>query len=338
MFAWRGSIKGCLMLPRITIITPSFNQAQYLEQTILSILSQEYSNLEYIIVDGGSSDQSIQIIKKYQHRLHYWLSEKDSGQSEAINKGFSRATGDIITWINSDDQLLPGTLQRVAEIFLANPAMTVVHGKTILFGSGMRDTVRGADGGTLPYSYLAGMAFPQPSCFFKKKLIDKVGMLNQDLHYGMDYDFFVRLYLQTDFASVEDTFSKYLFHKNSKSTMAQKKFAAEWAIVFSKLMRTLPGGERIITELRLLNCYHEENDTYPFTRKFKTDFLEQSFYHFIRNQIIFYYQSAMISEVRKLTRYLKINAPSFLKEHNLETVYWRARILPRALLIALRKL
>ena len=114
--------------PKISIITPSYNQGQFLEQTILSILSQDYPNLEYIIMDGGSSDNSVEIIRKHEDNLTYWVSEPDKGQSDAINKGFQRATGDILTWLNSDDYYLPGTLHTVAEYFTQHPDVECIYG------------------------------------------------------------------------------------------------------------------------------------------------------------------------------------------------------------------
>ncbi|MFZ4612746.1 MAG: glycosyltransferase family 2 protein, partial [Bacteroidia bacterium] len=102
-------------LPKISIITPSYNQGQYIEETILSVINQDYPNIEYIVMDGGSNDQTVEIIKKYESKITYWVSEKDKGQADAINKGFARATGDILCWLNSDDYFFDGTLKFVAE-------------------------------------------------------------------------------------------------------------------------------------------------------------------------------------------------------------------------------
>src|SRR5512134_129792 len=114
--------------PKISIVTPSFNQGKYLERTIRSVIEQDYPNLEYIIIDGGSTDESVEIIRKYEKHLAYWVSEPDRGQSHAINKGFDRATGEIFGWLNSDDWYVPGALKAVAEAFAANPEAGAVVG------------------------------------------------------------------------------------------------------------------------------------------------------------------------------------------------------------------
>ncbi|RZK26019.1 MAG: glycosyltransferase, partial [Flavobacterium sp.] len=111
--------------PKISIITPSFNQCQYIEQTILSVLNQNYPNLEYIVIDGGSTDGTVDILKKYDGRIAYWTSEPDKGQTDALNKGFERATGDIVNWINSDDYYAPDTLAQVAASFARQPVQAV---------------------------------------------------------------------------------------------------------------------------------------------------------------------------------------------------------------------
>lgn len=113
---------SAVKLPRISIITPSYNQGQYIEETICSVLSQNYPNLEYIIIDGGSTDQSVEIIKKYQSQITYWVSEPDKGQADAINKGLARITGDWFNWLNSDDILMPNALHNLARMIQANPS------------------------------------------------------------------------------------------------------------------------------------------------------------------------------------------------------------------------
>ena len=117
--------------PKISIVTPSYNQAEFLERTILSVLNQNYPNLEYIIIDGGSTDSSAEIIKKYERYLTYWVSEPDDGQADAINKGFAKATGDILAWLNSDDLYLPGALLKVKESF-QNAGIAFLYGHSIL--------------------------------------------------------------------------------------------------------------------------------------------------------------------------------------------------------------
>lgn len=180
--------------PRITVVTPSYNQAQYLESTILSILTQDYPNLEYIIIDGGSTDGSVEIIKRYASKLSYWVSEPDSGQSHAINKGLKIATGDWLCWQNSDDIFYPSTFLKIAEIIKKTPEVDFIIGDINLIDQGenvlkdvryVKPTYR---------SLLAeGMVLTNQSAFWRRDLQDKVGLLNQNLHYGFDYEWFLRL-------------------------------------------------------------------------------------------------------------------------------------------------
>lgn len=178
---------------KITIVTPSYNQGQFLEETILSVLNQDYPNLEYIIIDGGSTDNSVDIIKKYENHLTYWVSEKDNGQTHAINKGFRKATGDILNWLNSDDTLLPGAISSIARCFASNSIVDFAYGDYVLVDSFGKDIVSRKeidfDFNILLYS---GCFIQQPTCFFRKSVIDEIGLLDEGQDFYMDYEFYLR--------------------------------------------------------------------------------------------------------------------------------------------------
>jgi glycosyltransferase involved in cell wall biosynthesis len=191
----KGSIMNGFSWPRITIITPSFNQGEFIEETILSVLNQNYPNLEYVIVDGGSTDNTLDIIKKYDNRIDWWVSESDRGQSHAINKGLARATGDIINWINSDDLIFPGALYRVADCFQRHRGE--VH---LMVGEHARISANGrilkiSSPPSLGAMSLRNLIIPigQQSSFFTRKALELVGSLNENLHAIMDMDFYYRI-------------------------------------------------------------------------------------------------------------------------------------------------
>ena len=184
--------------PRISVITPSLNQGAFIEETIRSVIDQRYPGLEYLVVDGGSKDGSIEIIENYASHLAWWISETDRGQSNAINKALARATGDVVCWLNADDMFTPGTLFTVADHFQRHPDDGVVSGEALwMHEDGTTDpmipsSVTFAD----LFDYFAGRYLPQPSVFFRSSLLKKVGWLDEDLHYGMDLDLWLRFALQ----------------------------------------------------------------------------------------------------------------------------------------------
>jgi glycosyltransferase involved in cell wall biosynthesis len=179
---------------KISIITPSFNQVEYLERTILSVLNQNYPNLEYIIIDGGSTDGSVEIIKKYSDRLAYWISEPDRGQSHALNKGFQKATGQIVGWLNSDDMYCPGTLQSVAELFKKNTDYDAVYGGIYVVDNADKVIDAYWPAPCEPrYAYFVALDVHQQALFWKRELFDRIGMIDNDLQFIMDRDFILRL-------------------------------------------------------------------------------------------------------------------------------------------------
>lgn len=182
------------MPPKISIVTPSFNQGRFIEETILSVLNQRYQPLEYIVIDGGSTDETVDVIRRYEDRLTYWVSEKDRGQVHAINKGIEKATGEIFAFINSDDVYLPGVLATVAEYFESHPESEWVCGDTIMFGEGtatelIQTVVPKSAAHCLSWAYKAS----QPGHFWKRELVQ--GGFDEQWPYDFDHDLYVRLLL-----------------------------------------------------------------------------------------------------------------------------------------------
>ncbi|MHC4293874.1 MAG: glycosyltransferase family 2 protein, partial [Planctomycetota bacterium] len=181
-------------LPKITIVTPSYNQGDYLEQTIRSILEQDYPNLEYIIMDGGSSDNSVEIIKRYANKLAHWQSERDEGQSDAIAKGFEMSTGEILGWINSDDFLLPDALKSVGEAFSINKDAVMLAGQCVYTEAGcIPICVKIPVNKSFKEMIFWGTDFGQMSTFWKKDAYQRAGGMDTSLDLSFDYDLFLRL-------------------------------------------------------------------------------------------------------------------------------------------------
>ena len=178
----------------VSIITPSFNQAQYLEATMHSVLNQDYAHIEYIVVDGGSTDGSVEIINKYADRLAWWVSEKDQGQTDALNKGFAHATGDILAWLNSDDTYQPGAIAEAVEYFKAHPETGLLYGNANFINSDGevigKFPSRQTDYRRLRQGYVH---VSQQASFFRANLWRQVGPLDPSFYFAMDYDLWVRL-------------------------------------------------------------------------------------------------------------------------------------------------
>lgn len=178
---------------KVSIVTPSFNQGAYLEETIRSVLLQGYDDLEYIIIDGGSSDESVEIIRKYEPWLAYWVSEPDNGQSDAINKGFARATGQVMGWLNSDDVYAPGALHHVTRQFVADVECELVYGRGWYLDESSART--GACSWIRAYDRDLLLTFNfilQPAAFWRRSLWERVGPLDASLNWAMDWEWLIR--------------------------------------------------------------------------------------------------------------------------------------------------
>lgn len=206
--------------PKITVVTPSFNQGRYLERTILSVIDQQYPNLEYIIMDGGSKDGSVATIKKYQSCIQYWESVQDEGQSHAVMKGFNMASGDVMAWLNSDDVYTPGALNAVAEFFLQNEDVDVVYGDSLIIDD--KDNILRAVK-SVPFSkwgFLTdAFSLHQASMFWRIDLYSQVRGLNVNLSLAMDRDLWFQFYLKdARFKHLKRTLSCYRRHGETKTS------------------------------------------------------------------------------------------------------------------------
>lgn len=222
-------------LPRFTIVTPSYNQGEFLEETILSVLNQDYPNIECIVVDGGSIDCSTKVIERYAERLAYWVSEPDKGQSDAINKGMARATGDILAWLNSDDVYCLGVLTALANYFVQHPEVDLVYGYHDDVNSEGKVIRKGF---YLPFSahqFRVGFAICQPTSFWRRRVWETCGPLDPALRYCMDYDFYSRaLKAGYRFASIPLRVCRFRYHQSSKSVTSRAGFTAETQALFHK--------------------------------------------------------------------------------------------------------
>lgn len=238
------------LFPRISIVTPSFNQGHFIEETIVSILDQNYPNLEYIIMDAGSTDNTVEIIKKYEKQITYWVSEKDSGQANAINKGLQHCTGEIFNWLNSDDYLAPGALHKIAEAF-TDPAVHAVAGRVRNFSSSHEEVIQNqhlSSQGLLGWE--KDVKFVQPGVWLRKSLLQECGGIDEQFHYAFDWDLYIRyLYHFPRVKEINDLLVHFRLHENSKTQSLGEHFFAEERKIIEKLAAT-PGYERLYKACR----------------------------------------------------------------------------------------
>jgi len=219
-----------VQLPKITVVTPSFNQSRFLEESICSVLDQKYPNLEFIIIDGGSTDGSRAIIETYSSQITYWCSGPDQGQADALQRGFARATGEILCWINADDLYLPGALLAVGEFFAIHPEAETLNGGAFVIDENGDPLLQGF------WTYSEGVAATyrrfkwygqdgvfQQSTFWRRSAYEAVGGISRDLFFLMDKDLFARLARRRAFCRIPRLLACFRLHRECKSRLNQAR-------------------------------------------------------------------------------------------------------------------
>lgn len=239
-----------LQPPRISVVMPSFNQAMYLEQAIRGVLAQRYPNLQFGVIDGGSTDGSLDILACYRRELDFVIVEPDRGQSEAINKGLRRADGEVVGWLCSDDLLLPGSLERIGRAFAQDPDRPWAAGGCVLIDAHGRPIGRQPVAGrfNLPGILLrrpGEFSLPQPGVYWRRSLMERAGLLDESLHYAMDFDLWCRFAaLGARLHPIAHDLAAYRIHPASKTCSRQTGFIREHLLIERRMMRHLSRLDR----------------------------------------------------------------------------------------------
>ena len=287
--------------PKISIVTPSFNQGHFLEETIRSVIMQNYPNLEYIIIDGGSDDDSVNIIKKYEQWIAYWVSEKDNGQAHAINKGLELCTGEIFNWINSDDYLKPSSLRMIAE---GINDFDAVAGAVANFSLTTENIIKSAE--LVVKKMIAGdktVIYQQPGTWLKTKKLKNIGLLNENLNYSFDWLMtinYLNKYPKVNY--IDDTLVKFRLHQDSKTVKYGLEFRREILLISIGLMYHLDyrdnyGSEAI--KCMQKNLWIEEIDRLKLNGFLRIEKVKSIFFAIFKN-IAFYPYRYALGTIRKL--------------------------------------
>lgn len=327
-----------MIFPRVTIITPSYNQGHYLEQTIDSVLSQNYPNLDFIIIDGGSTDNSLEIIKKNERHLSYWVYEKDNGQSDAINKGLKRATGEIFNWLNSDDFYELGALQAIAEGFASQPEKKIMCGYTHCFFEETKTTSHTYCMGTRTTvaETIMNVEMNQPGSFYRMELVRELGFLNPSLRYVFDGELWFRFLSKYGLQAVGYTdalIAHFRLHETSKSVSdGFFEFYIEFLnihLFLAKQLQLMPAIINYLDNDQYIDRYQPSKWDYTFLEKEDLENIFAEKYKFLLYKD-YYYETA-----RKGLSYYRTKAQ---QEQHLAHLKLSAKLLlPNALIDVLRK-
>lgn len=235
--------------PLVSIVVPTLNQGQFIEKCLVSVVRQTKAQYELIVIDGGSSDQTLHIIERYRSKISYFISEPDNGQANAIAKGFDVAKGEILCWLNSDDFFEDDAISYVQEQFAADNDLLMLIGKSIMVNYLGKDYTTELPSSDLESNLLCGQACPQSSTFIRKDAYVAAGKINQILHFTMDWDLFARISLLGRYKFVNVVLSRQSLHVEGKMVKDSSKFVPEGTFVFLQLLSIIRGGDFYIDKM-----------------------------------------------------------------------------------------
>jgi len=318
--------------PKISIVTPSYNQGQFIEETIRSILLQNYPNLEYIIIDGGSTDNTVEIIKKYEPWITYWVSEPDEGQTDAINKGFRRATGEIINWLNSDDLLEENSLWHIAQAFLDHPEAMFIYGRGTTFWPDGRTSIHQHKKHEHQVFDL-GFTYMQQACFYKRVVLDTVGYLDDSYHFAMDVDFFRRIILNYDIHPINEQIARFRIHDTSKTSTLMDTWFTDRMRSLYKLIVSFDIRNPMIKLFQRLDIFPQTTSPYPVLQQ---KYTKAEIEYYVHNALVYLpVQSPKRFTLRSIFmiwNYYRRNHPQLFRQHSLHRPAVIAKIVLKSLL------
>lgn len=264
-----------MQFPLVSIITPSFNQGSFIQLTIESVLSQEYPNLEYIVIDGASTDNTLEVLQGIDDNRLKWVSEPDSGQSNALNKGLKTARGEILAYLNSDDLLLPGAIEFTVNAFQQNADIDLIYGDCIYIdGDGKTIGKTFGEPFDLEQALRGRIHVPQQTAFWRRRVTDKIGLFDESLHYLMDVDYWFRL----DASGFETLYlpgirGGYRLHHSSKTVAQVEGFWREWEQLIDKYFGVVyPSADATEAEIQSLKSYLHMYTLYaPWSQGYRSE-------------------------------------------------------------------
>jgi glycosyltransferase involved in cell wall biosynthesis len=301
---------------KISIIIPSFNQGQFIEETLLSIINQEGVDKEIIVIDGGSTDDTVNVIKKYEKHISFWISEDDKGQSEAINKGFIRATGDIICWLNSDDLFEKDALSKVFAFFEKNEDKMFVQGQVVNFSSKEEKTIPAER--VDDREMIKRVAFHQPGVFWRRGILKDSGFIDESLYYCMDYDLWMRFYFNFELGYIDEPLARFRIHDSSKTNDNPIKMYFEYRKIVCRFFNSV--SPESVKTLKSLDLYdNNQNIAYKIEKESIKTPVSDLLNVFINECAIQEYSQGNVKRANQLFSFV-LN-----KEPNLETLLFKVK-------------